>query len=652
MQTGSDSEFSEIHIRVIMHKDSMHTAHHRKDIYLMSDHEYYVEWRLRGDRYNNSYSNGLSLSGGESVQDMKEISKTDDETVFLGKNGQKLYAGHKKQGNVTVCRTRIENAGQSEIFVELLSSFAIKGITADRIHRAQSFWSAEGKLLSQDLTELDMEPSWAKHGMRIEKFGQTGSMPVRKWFPFLVLEDSKTRHFTGVQLYAAASWQIEVMRIREDIYIQGGLADRDFGAWTKKLLPGESFETPMAVVAEGNSLEEVCDRLVKAQTPRIAEVDRDMPVIFNEYCTTWGNPTYENLEKTAKKLEGTGVRYLVIDSGWYKEPDEDWYAMAGDWNPSKTLFPEGFKKIPDMIRSHGLIPGVWFEYEVAGSGSEAFNKTDLLLKRDGYTVTVCGRRFLDMRDPAVWEYLDEKVLKLLKECGFGYIKVDYNDNIGVGVDGAESVGEGLRQTVEGSRRYFEHLTEELPGLVVENCASGGHRLEPSFMELVSQASFSDAHEAKCIPLIAANLHRLIRPEQSQIWAVLRKDVDIHRINYCLTSAFLGRLCLSGEIFDLSAENWQAALDAVAFYGRVKHIIRDGFTSVIRTTATDYSAPKGYQAVLRVLEGEALLIVHTFENGANPPIDDLLSGYTVAETLGSELDGDFRGKIYHLLTSGN
>ena len=100
------------------------------------------------------------------------------------------------------------------------------------------------------------------------------------------------------------------------------------------------------------------------------------------------------------------------------------------------------------------------------------------------------------------------------------------------------------------------------------------------MALVSQASFSDAHEAISIPLIAANLHRLIRPEQSQIWAVLRKDADEHRINFVLTSGFLGRLCLSGDLADLAPERWQQALEAVRFYPQVRHIIRDGFTDVI------------------------------------------------------------------------
>ena len=611
--------------------------------------EFYTELRLRGDSYNNGYGNGITLTQSETVRNMKKVSGDESQTVFETESKIKVTVSHKKTAadpRVTECLTQIQNNSGSDAYVELLSSFAIKGLRVNRMHRATAFWSAEGKLLSQDFTELNMERSWANHGYRIEKFGQVGSMPVRKWFPFLALEDTETGRFIGIQLYLASSWQIEVFRNTDDVSVHGGIADRDFGNWTKKLAAGETFETPKAMIAEGNSLEEVCDLLVKAQNPRIAEVDKDLPVIFNEYCTTWGNPSIENLTKTAEKLEGSGVRYLVIDCGWYK-PDgiENWFDAAGDWIPSKKLFPEGIKNAADMIRSHGLIPGIWYEFENVGTVAGAFNETDHVLKRDGFPVTVGARRFWDMRQKWVWDYLDKTVLGLLKECQMGYLKVDYNENIGQGVDGAESYGEALRQCVKQSQEYFRHIAKEMPDLVIENCASGGHRLEPSMMELVSQASFSDAHEAKDIPLVAANLHRLIRPEQSQIWAVLRADADIHRINFVLTSGFLGRLCLSGEIFDLADDKWQQALTAIKFYGKVAHIIKNGKTTKIETNVKDYLNPKGWQIVMRELGNEALLIVHTFEDHGEVPLN--LESWKIVETFGSELDGDFRGKVFLL-----
>ncbi len=608
--------------------------------------EYYAEFKTRDADFGGGFSNGLTLTGSGSVWNCRQILSENDRTVY--KYGDcTIECYHIDNGSVTECFTVFTNNGKNTVVLDMLASFAIKDIQADTIHRAASFWSAEGRLISQRLVDMHMEEAWTGASIRVEKFGQVGSMPVRKWFPFLILENSAAGNFIGIQLYCAYSWQIEIFRSCRPLSVCGGLADFDYGHWSKNIATGESFRSPKAVIAKGKSIEEVCDKLVKAQQPRIAEPDRDMPVIFNEFCTTWGNPTKENLEKIAARLEGSGVKYLVIDCGWYKEEGKEWYLTQGDWNISRDMFPNGFKEVTDMIKSHGLIPGLWFEQESVGCVADAYNKTEYLLKRFGVPITSGARRFWDMRSPWVIDYLSEKVIGTLRDNGFGYLKVDYNDSIGVGCDGAESLGEGLRQAVCASQSFFRKITEELPRLVVENCSSGGHRLEPSMMELVSQASFSDAHECTCIPIIAANLHRLIRPEQSQIWAVLRTFDDIHRIRYSLCAGFLGRLCLSGDIFGLSSECWSEALTAIAFYGKVKEIIRSGYTSVIRCTVESYLNPCGYQTVLREYSDKALLTVHTFENGANPPIDDLLEGYRVTDSFGSDLSENFRGKVFLL-----
>lgn len=606
-----------------------------------------IQFKVRGDDFGGHYINGISMTDSESMWKSKLISEDNDKSVYESEDGYQITAYHIKKKNVFECYTVFENNADNVAVLEMISSFAITDFEGDILHRTTSFWSAEGKLLSQKLTSLNMERSWSGHGARIEKFGQIGSMPVRKWFPFAAVENSNTKEVIGVQLYCPSSWQIELFRHKEPLTLAGGLADFDYGHWCKNINPGEKFVTPKAMVAVSDNPEKVCDMLVKAQNPDISPVDEDLPVIFNEYCTSWGNPTIENLEKTAKKLQGSGVKYLVMDSGWYKEEGKNWWDTIGDWNVSKELFPNGLKEVCDMIKSYGLIPGIWFEMENVAPLSRIYGQTEHLLSRMGTPLNVSGHRFLDLRDEWCVNYLDEKVIKLLSESGYGYLKVDYNENIGVGCDGAESLGEGLRQYVLASQNYFKRIKEQLPDLVIENCASGGHRLEPSTMELCSQASFSDAHECTCIPIIAANVQRMIKPSQSQIWAVLRGTDDIHRTYYSLISGFLGRLCISGEIFDLQEENWQITLDAIRFYEEIKGIIKNGFTSLIECNAEDYYEPEGYQIVLRECEDKALLLVHTFRNGANPPYEKVLADWLVEKTFGSSLDGDFRAKAFLL-----
>lgn len=226
-----------------------------------------------------------------------------------------------------------------------------------------------------------------------------------------------------------------------------------------------------------------------------------------------------------------------------------------------------------------------------------------------------------MKDEKVQEYLTERVIGLLKGCGFSYMKMDYNDTIGLGCDGAESLGEGLRQDREASVGFVRKVKEEVPGIVLENCASGGHKLEPLMMSLCSMASFSDAHECEEIPVIALQLHRTILPAQSQIWAVIRRDDSLKRIAYTMANTFLGRMCLSGDVTELSQDQWGLIDGAIAFYRQIAPVIRDGFSYLYSHKGPSDRHLTGWQALLRVRteegrlkEGphrEAYAVIHRF-----------------------------------------
>jgi alpha-galactosidase len=454
--------------------------------------------------------------------------------------------------------------------------------------------------------------------VHVERFGQIGSMPVRKFFPWAGVEDSTAGVMWGAQLYAPASWQMEFFRRDDFLCLSGGLPDREFGHWTKTVAPGEQFASPTAVLTTvRGDLDDLCARLVEAQLPAAEaapEAEQDLPVICNEWCTSWGDPRHEHLIAMADKLQGSGIRYLVIDAGWYKRDDGIWFLGQGDWQANQRLFPFGLAATTQAIRERGLIPGIWFEMEVVGEQSPRF-ETDCahFLHRDGIPITATGRRFWDFRDPWVIDYLGQKVTGQLRDNNIGYIKVDYNETIGLGCDGAESLGEGLRQHMQGVQDFFRQMRRALPDLVIENCASGGHRLEPSFMGLTSMASFSDAHETPDIPVIAANLHRLILPRQSQIWAVLHAADSDQRLVYLLTGGFLGRLCLSGEITSLSDSQWALVKEAIAFYGQIAPVIARGTSRLFQEINPSWQHLQGAQSVLRVSEDtqSALIVSHSF-----------------------------------------
>lgn len=584
-----------------------------------------IQAHLAGDVSPRGYGNGVTLNQNGTVGALQllEQRRTDHHisTVLAHPSGCRFTHHLRWDGRspVVECWAEAENLGEETVLLEQLASFSLGGLPplqtgpgGLKLHRLRSAWSMEGRLATETLEQLNLEPSWARHGVRRERFGQVGSMPVNQWFPWLVLEDREHGLFWGCRLACPGSWQMEVLRQDDAVSLTGGLADYLYGHWRKRLYPGRAFETPHAylTVCRGETADDAARRMVKAMEGCIPA--GPLPLFFNEYCATWGNPSERSVAEQLACLQGRGFTHFVIDAGWYRPEDGGWDDAPGDYRLSRELFPDGIEGTVAAIRAAGMVPGIWFESETAGPTADAYQETAHLLKRDGYVVTTPTRRFWDLRDPWVRDYLRERVIGFLRDKGFGYVKADYNETIGLGCDGAESPGEGLRQQLEAVQDFYQELRSAVPGIQMELCASGGHRLEPGFLELFDFASFSDAHECAAIPIVAANLHRVMQPGQMQVWAVLRKEDTAVRIGYSLCAAMLGAMCISGDVTALTPEQWQAVDAGLRFYRRASEAIRSGTSYRYGPEVLSYNSPAGWQAVVRRGEnGETLAVLHRF-----------------------------------------
>jgi alpha-galactosidase len=122
------------------------------------------------------------------------------------------------------------------------------------------------------------------------------------------------------------------------------------------------------------------------------------------------------------------------------------------------------------------------EPEHVTKDSDAFAETDHMLTRDGKLLTLGFRRAWNLHDPYVKAYIDDRVIRMLGEAGFGYVKVAYSETLGIGVDHPDGLGEGLRRQGEGTHAVFDRIREALPDLVIELVSAGGHRMEASFLQ--------------------------------------------------------------------------------------------------------------------------------------------------------------------------
>ena len=622
--------------------------------------------KLVGDMYPNCYGHGNTMHNSESAnlfgydyQEVKEhagikqiYTHMKDARGYVLTNVITYYEGEDSFEMKNI----FSNDSNHPVTLEMLSSFEMgnltpfeEGMAANTlvVHRLRSKWSHEGRLVSENAEDLQLEPSWSNWAVGVQRFGARGSMPVMQYFPFVAVEDKKNHVIWGAQLATESSWQLEVYRQDDGMHLSGGLADREFGHWTKTLAAGESFESIKAILSVCvGDVDEICYRLTSAGDKYVEagpESEQSLPVLFNEYCTTWGCPSDENIAGIVNAIKDKGFDYFVIDCGWFKEDGIPWDISMGDYNVSPSLFPEGLEKTVGRIKEAGMKPGIWFEIDNVGSAAKAYQNTDHLLKRDGLPLATYSRRFWDMRDPWVEAYLTDKVIGTLKRYGFEYMKMDYNDNIGIGCDGAESLGEGLRRNMEASVNFVQKVKREIPGIILENCASGGHKLEPLMMGICSMASFSDAHETQEIPVIAANLHRAILPRQSQIWAVIRKTDSLKRIGYSIANTFLGRMCLSGDVTELTDAQWDVIDRGIAFYREIAPIIKKGKSHHVASTITSDRCPEGYQVLLRDGErGEAMVVIHCFDGPLPETIEVDLTG--MPQTIAGSYSYDGRAQL--------
>ena len=632
-----------------------------------------VHIALSGDGISNDFSPGNTLRNSDTAFSLKFKGAKYEE-----QSGKQILIAAFENDKGLVARqvysctgagyletyTELENRGDN-VIVEELPSFNMARISPFErfddpndivIHRLLSNWSGEGKFYSVSAADIAFEASWSGLGVRMMRISQTGTMPARGYLPFISVEDKKNGVCWAAETEAPVSWTIEAVFRNNAISVGGGRGDFLSAHWRKTLKTGETEKTNKAylTVTKG-SLENAAARLARHfdDTDEIKDVERDLPVLYNEYCYTWGKPEAKTLEKMLPEIAALGCKYFVIDDGWFYNVYNDKRYVIGDWNVNKEYYPEGLKAFADKVRSYGMIPGVWYEFEGVSEHSDVYrDHPDWLLTRDGKIINNGGRAFLDFRKEEVLNYLREKVIKNIVNCGIGYMKVDYNSNAGFGADGAESYGEAIRQHIDAVLAFFEEIKRSVPSLVLEICSSGGMRHEPRFLSLGDMCSFSDAHEnAGGVP-VAMNLHRFIPPRKLQIWATIRDDYNADDVKFTVAKAMLGRICFSGNLGNKPQKIIDILKESVSFYEKLKPTIANGETITIENGGiSTYLFTKGSPYLVRRSADGKKKIVYAFAiDSENHDFSIDCGDYSVLDTFNAPENTHIAdGKL--LFTSG-
>jgi alpha-galactosidase len=472
----------------------------------------------------------------------------------------------------------------------VLTGFVTEGTFADRLQLllARNAWSAELRWQRLDLNQAGLVLHSDKPG-RGSTWGRfalsgVGSWSTGDYLPMGALIDGVEGRTWLWQVEHNGPWHWEIVDLGPDlVLVASGPTDQEH-QWLKTLAPGETFTTvPTSIAVSMAGFEGALAELTAyRRTIRRDNPDNErLPIVFNDYMNClFGDPTTEKELPLIAAAQKAGAEYFVIDAGWYSD-DAGWWDTVGEWEPSTTRFPEGLPHLLEQIREAGMVPGLWVEPEVVGIRSAVANQLpdEAFFMRGGRRAEEKGRYHLDYRHPAVIERMDGVVDRLVGELGVGYLKFDYNVNIGAGTEvDADSPGDGLLGHNRAFLAWLDGLFVRHPELVVENCSSGGMRTDYAQLARLSIHSTSDQTDPVRYATIAAAAPTAMTPEQAAVWAYPQPDYDNELNAFCLVNAMLGRVHLSGRLDLMSSRQLGRVRAGLNAYKSIRSQIR---TSVPR-----------------------------------------------------------------------
>jgi alpha-galactosidase len=215
-----------------------------------------------------------------------------------------------------------------------------------------------------------------------------------------------------------------------------------------------------------------------------------MPVAASVHGLIGFNDTTE--EKLTALAASLAVIGLPLDTFWL---DAGWNTGGfphgqGDPEADAKRFPRGLAPVGEAARQAKMRFLAWFEPERAMPGTWLEREHPAWLLQPSDTPPELryqekdGFHLLDLGNPEARRWAAETVSKQIREAGIGIYRQDCNLYPAFFWRTAEETNRiGLREIghIAGLHDYLDELAHRHPDLILDNCASGGRRLDFEMM---------------------------------------------------------------------------------------------------------------------------------------------------------------------------
>ena len=276
----------------------------------------------------------------------------------------------------------------------------------------------------------------------------------------------------------SGQWSMRVKRSGRNLNVSAGQQTVHL-----KLHPGEEIRSPKILLVswEGKDYLSGCNslrRLILDQySPRIDGKLAIPPVTENTwFIFNQGNDVTEANQKAhMPSMAESGVEGYWLDAGWF---EGGWPAGAGNWVPKKAAFPSGLKPVGDEAHKLGMKFVLWFEPERVTSNSlVAKEHPEWVMHHPGEAAW--GALF-NLGDPAANKWITEYFSKCISDWGIDVLRIDFNIAplpFWKADDAPDRQGISEIRYIEGLYKMWDTLLKRHHGLTIDNCASGGRRID-------------------------------------------------------------------------------------------------------------------------------------------------------------------------------
>jgi alpha-galactosidase len=325
---------------------------------------------------------------------------------------------------------------------------------------------------------------WLKQGNEIRIAPLGGRSSNTTSLPFFNLED-KGKGGVLISIGWSGQWLAEFEKKEEGVQVSAGMELVHL-----KLHPGEEIRTPRISLLFWEGEDYLSSQnlfrkfLIAHHIPKI----KGKPVTLPFSCSSSGPPDEANrasvenqIEFVKPFIENYGVEYLWIDAGWFVG---GWPNGVGNWFPRPDGFPKGFRPLVDEIRKIGMKGLIlWFEPE------RVFQGTWIDREHHDWVIWLPGNPngLLNLGNKEALKWLTEHLSKMIEEEGISVYRQDFNmDPLPYwrSVDPPDRQGITEIRHIEGLYKLWDELLRRHPGLIIDNCASGGRRID---LETISRS---------------------------------------------------------------------------------------------------------------------------------------------------------------------